>query len=431
MFSNTLNIMTKLPKLIGNNEILEFDKNVDEYFVSYGMYLANPLLILCIVWVVMLLLIIGLRCFGVVYVQNKRTFPTVIFCMCGVGVLISYCFSFLAVNMMFDGYHTINGAITSLMGVVIDVSHAIVSMLLHSQTSSLLMDIAIEVCGPPLVSIKNDTIEIESILSEMEFITGNVSNAIEVFQKDAIERVASYRYMTFAGVAFLFSISVLAIIPKVMYFMFPNKAKIVLIASTIGRGSICVLPFLLFIFSIVVGIVGALALLGSDLCLYDIKEIGLMAFGSITNQTSDEVCDSVEGGLLCYYLNCSFSNPIEHLFDDVVDFGNTLIANVSMSEDLFDSEVCDAQLGAVVTKLEEINSGVQGVVNAVGCDRINGIINTVVETGLCETIFPGFALFFISFLSSITLFLCLVVANCTITNTSVVRYDKIKVTPSS
>lgn len=422
MFNDALDIFDNFPILVGTPNIeLVADLSTDNIY-EYGMSLANPGLFLIITWLISFVLFLSLKCCGVVYVDSK--FPVVVFFLFSSVVLVSFMFAFMGVKLAFDGYYHLNDAVTSANNILSDVVDDMDTINVHSTTSDVLMNIAISLCGDFVDPITNETDIVKSVINEMIYLVDNVTFVIETVQEDAIKEVGKYRHFTFIALALVFFCACVAIFSRMALIIFPKKVNVAVLYSNVGSWCMCITPVILLLFSFVVAGVGAVALLGNHLCSYGVLDYGTEVYSSMLNITNGEVCENdVEGEVLCYYFKCEGENPVAPLFDEILQTASTTIDSLNDVGDAVDSDVCSAQLEAVVTKLTQIKGVVNEISSSVDCIIVNEII-TSASDALCDNFFSGLAIIYLSSFSVVAFFLLMVVMLTTLQEQKRI-YDKL------
>lgn len=409
MFENTLEFIHKFPRPIGSSDFETVGDDgwgkvsMDDPTFSYMLGLATPAFAITAIWITWGVVAAAVSCFDVACVDDHNNLAVAFYWLGVLGAISSLLVSSVGIHMAFEGYSTIVGNGTIIINTVDSVGDSMLTIASHARAAKLLMDVAIGICGPDVPSIGDETGELDSVLSDVGHSVSNISDTLwEV--KGEVDTTFDIFYASSVTLIVLLVVS--ASLSLVMYGVFlscPLWRYSRVFQFSCGNKCFTFTTIFLFFTALIVCAAGSLALLGSDVCIYDIHDATRKVLAAAADIPESQLCDDSPWDLLCHYQKCETANPFHPEMAELSSYSNQMISIANTAIAQFDPTVyepCVAQLGAVQAKLAEIHLGLESLNSTIECTRNQAILDNVVYNGMCTDLLPGAAVF------TITLFSC-------------------------
>lgn len=413
MFDGILSVINGSPRIVGDNDITVIGDvstipsfSLDHPLYKYGAGLLTPLYFMVftlIVWSIYncVTCCVDLRCF-----KNSALIPPLV--VTSVIFIITLSLATVGMSMFTSGIEEMFQAVDDLITLIDAVLLYGGNIGSHADSAMLLIQAAETPCNATFPSFAEDVTTLKNTIQEIDDSVEPIKDAM----KDLEDQFNSYVNMVeiavisltivlYVTLSFYVATSITRVYkPEWKFNRYANKT-VGVVVNTVGITAI-------FLTGIVVSLIAAGALAGSDLCVPGVDPTFNKLIANMdTSVTPSTLCSTSPYDLLCYYQTCEGGDP---LGPEYTNIETAMIDFQTAVQDLIDgipgaSETCVAELTAAKDKFGEIGTELLYIKGSLSCTVLNPVYRRLMDKVLCQEIIKGLAAVYVLGYTAVITFL--------------------------
>lgn len=408
MFDGILSVINRSPRIVGDNDITTIGDvstipsfSMDEPLYKYGVGLFTPFYFMVLtltVWSIYscVTCCVDLRCF-----KNSALVPPLV--VTSLIFITTLSLTTVGISMFASGTDEMIKIVDDLILRIDAVFLRQLNIESHTDSATLLIQAAETPCNTtfPLFEYNVSTHEIKDPIQPFKDAVKDLEEQIGNYVSMIETSVISLTIVLYVSIAFYVVTSITrAYKPEWKFNRYANKTVGIMV-NTVGITAV-------FLTGIVVSVIAAVALAGSDVCVPGVDPTFNKLIANMDSSvTPSTLCNTSPYDLLCYYQMCEGGDPLASAYTSIE---TTMIDLQTEVQNLIDglpgaSETCTAVLIAAKDKFGEIGTELTYTREALSCTALNPVYRRLMDNVVCQEIIRGLATVYVLGYTAVIMFL--------------------------